>query len=83
MPLFEQAIPISHEDVAKIVLENWNLTLGKVIKESQNHTFMATKTKDDGTEEKFIVRVTPDPTHKHLERIEKEVAFVAFLKHDV
>jgi hypothetical protein len=34
MPLFEKAVPINHEEVAKIVLENWGVTLGKVIKES-------------------------------------------------
>jgi len=39
MPLFETTIQINPEDVAKIVQENWNISLGKLIKGSQNHTF--------------------------------------------
>jgi hypothetical protein len=39
MTLFDTTIEISHEEVAKIVKENWNVTLGKLIKGSQNHTF--------------------------------------------
>lgn len=34
MPLFEQAIPINNDDVAKIVAEHWNLNLGAIIKAS-------------------------------------------------
>ena len=66
MPLFEQSIPINREDIAKIVLENWDIELGNLIKASQNHTFLATK---KSNQEKVIVRVTPDPEKKHFERI--------------
>lgn len=79
MPLFEQTIPINHEDIAKSVLEHWGITLGPVIKESQNHTFNASLTLDDDTEEKYIVRVTPDPKGVHFSRIVQEIAFVSYL----
>ena len=39
MPLFETTISIDHKEVAEIVMKNWNIKLGKLLKASQNHTF--------------------------------------------
>lgn len=39
MPLFETAIEIDHKAIAELVLKNWNLNLGKLLKASQNQTF--------------------------------------------
>ncbi|KAH3756443.1 Rab5 GDP/GTP exchange factor [Pelomyxa schiedti] len=41
MPLFE-TIPIDVEVVRAVVKENWDITLGTCLKQSQNHTFVAT-----------------------------------------
>lgn len=76
MPLFETAIPINAEEIEKILRQNWNLKLGKLIKASQNHTFEAFS--DDGLN-KYSVRVTPDPEKKHLQRITDELFFVQYL----
>lgn len=65
MPLFETKIPVNSEEIATIVMQNWNLKLGKVLKASQNHTFEAEA--ENGT--KYAVRVTPDPDQKHQQRI--------------
>jgi Ser/Thr protein kinase RdoA (MazF antagonist) len=84
MPLFEQSIPINHEDVAAIVKHHWNLELKQLIKGSQNHTFAAEQVaageEDSSTVTKFAVRVTPDPTGKHIPRIEDEIFFVKYLQ---
>ena len=66
MPLFETAIPIDHEHIAKLVEQHWGLTLGKLIKASQNHTFEA-YTQDKET--KYAVRVTPDPHDKKTQKV--------------
>jgi Ser/Thr protein kinase RdoA (MazF antagonist) len=75
MPLFEQTIPIKYETVAELVKLNWNLELQTLIKASQNHTFNA----KDNNNIKYAVRVTPDPKHKHLQRIKDELFFVDFI----
>lgn len=75
MTLFEQTIIVSAEQVAAIVLRNWKLILGKIIKASQNHTYQAV----DENGVNFAVRVTPDPTNKHYDRIVNEVFFVNFV----
>lgn len=51
------------------------MKLGKLLKESQNHTFEAFS--ENG--KKFSVRVTPDPERKHLQRITDELFFVQYL----
>jgi Ser/Thr protein kinase RdoA (MazF antagonist) len=95
MPLFQQAVDISVEEVSKVVSDHWNIELEKIIKASQNHTFLAkrrttklttvfeksdsTIDSDDG-DENVVVRVTPDPEHKHLSRIENEIRFVRFIR---
>lgn len=76
MTLFEQTVSVSAEQVASIAKTHWNLTLGSVIKASQNHTFNSIHSE---TGVKFAVRVTPDPTNKHYERIVNEVYFVNFI----
>ena len=58
---------------------HWDITLGKLIKGSQNHTFEGTKTNSEGKEEKFSIRVTPDPQQKSRQRIQDEIFFVRFL----
>ncbi len=76
MPLFETTINIDHSLVADIVLKNWDIKLGKLIKASQNHTFEA-HSQDDKL--KYSVRVTPDPQKQHLQRIKDEIFFVDYL----
>jgi Ser/Thr protein kinase RdoA (MazF antagonist) len=79
MPLFDQTIAVSAEEIAEIVAENWNLKLGPIIKASQNHTFQATNEDADGVIIKYVVRVTPNPQeHAHV-RIKNEVFFVNYL----
>lgn len=75
MALFEKTVTISAERVAEIVSTEWGVTLGPIIKASQNHTFSGTRSGG----EKCIVRVTPDPTGKHHERIVKEIFFVNYI----
>ena len=58
MPLFETTIPVDEAFIAKIVKQNWNLTLWKLLKASQNHTFEAFS---ENEIKKYSVRVTPDP----------------------
>ena len=74
--LFEQTIKVDKEVVALAVAEHWGLQLGDIIKASQNHTFAA---EQPSTGARFAVRVTPDPTEKHLPRIRDELLFVSFL----
>ncbi|OQR93020.1 hypothetical protein ACHHYP_03033 [Achlya hypogyna] len=74
MPLFEQTIPIETSAVAALVSAHWGLTLGERIKASQNHTFHAS----DATA-KYAVRVTPDPTGRHEQRIRDELTFVEYV----
>ena len=74
MPLFCEAIPVNHEQVSKIVLENWNVRLGKCIKESQNHTFFA-----ENDQEQFIVRVTPDPISERFEQFKDEMSLILYM----
>lgn len=76
MTLFEQTVVVSAEQVAQLVKTHWNLTLGSVIKASQNHTFQSVHSETDA---KYAVRVTPDPTNKHYNRIVNEVFFVNFV----
>eukprot|EP01039_Chlorochromonas_danica_P006267 gene6267-6908_t len=74
MPLFEQSVPVSEEQVSSLVNRQWNVTLGSVLKASQNHTFSGQL---EGRH--VVVRVTPDPTARHLTRIRQEIAFVNYL----
>lgn len=76
MSLFEHTVAIDHAEVKAIVREHWNLELGDIIKASQNHTFKATSSENQTS---FAVRVTPDPSDKHLQRIRREVQFVRFV----
>lgn len=72
MPLFETT-PIDDALVASLVLEHYQLTLGKALKRSQNHTFEATHTSGS----RYAVRVTPGNIHRA--RIEREIHFVNYL----
>jgi hypothetical protein len=81
MPLFETTIEVDHKLVAEILLKNWGLKLGKILKASQNHTFEAFS---DDEKNKYAVRVTPDAKKEHLQRITDEMAFVNFMiKHEL
>lgn len=75
MPLFETSIPVSQEQVAKIVHAHWGVKLVKVLKASQNHTFSGVF-ESDGRQ--CAVRVTPDPQKIHYGRIKDELAFVHY-----
>ncbi len=77
MPLFE-TIPIDEQEVARIVKDYWSLQLGKCIKASQNHTFLATLAED--SLKQFIVRVTPDPSVTRQKPIELEVKLLEYLR---
>lgn len=72
MPLFETT-PIDDALVASLVLDHYQLTLGKILKRSQNHTFEATQTSGA----RCAVRVTPGSMH--LSRIEREIHFLNYL----
>lgn len=76
MPLFE-TLPVSETEVAKLIEEHWSLKLGKCLKASQNHTFLATPLKDES--QKFIVRVTPDPNDTRQKNIVVELKLLDFL----
>ncbi|EQC39576.1 hypothetical protein SDRG_03010 [Saprolegnia diclina VS20] len=76
MPLFEQTLPIDAAAVAAIVATHYDLSLGARIKASQNHTFHAV---DEATGAKCAVRVTPDPTGRHVQRIRDELTFVSYV----
>eukprot|EP01125_Pyxidicula_operculata_P020492 TRINITY_DN758_c0_g1_i2.p2 TRINITY_DN758_c0_g1~~TRINITY_DN758_c0_g1_i2.p2 ORF type:complete len:326 (+),score=47.48 TRINITY_DN758_c0_g1_i2:371-1348(+) len=80
MSLFE-TIKIDHDVVKSSVKRHWNVTLGKLLKASQNHTFLGTQGEDDNAN-KVIVRVTPDPRKEQLQRIEVETSFLNFLSHE-
>lgn len=75
MPLFENTTPVDYDNVTKIVLENWNLILGKCIKASQNHTFFAKNER----EEQFIIRVTPDTKNRRFGQFKDEMSLILFL----
>ncbi|EGC32666.1 hypothetical protein DICPUDRAFT_155334 [Dictyostelium purpureum] len=77
MPLFE-TIKIDKEKIKNIVKDNWDLDLGDCIKESQNHTFSAERGND-----KFIVRVTPDPKKQRIECTELETSLLQYLSNDI
>jgi len=82
MPLFE-TLPIDQGEVELVVLEHWSLKLGKCLKASQNHTFLATSSSGDGAPN-FIIRVTPDPAGGRRDSLEVEVALLDFLSlHDL
>ena len=83
MPLFESAIPVSKELIAKLVAQHWGLTLGALLKESQNHTFLLSQVSEGGEEKNYILRVTPDPKGHHKDRILREATFVGYLAHEV
>ncbi|KYQ91295.1 hypothetical protein DLAC_08235 [Tieghemostelium lacteum] len=73
MPLFE-TIEINKDKVAQLAKENWGIELGDVIKASQNHTFLAKK-----GEQKFILRVTPDPKGIREKCTELEMSLLEYL----
>ena len=75
MPLFE-VIPIDESEIKVIVKENYSLELGKCLKASQNHVYLAQSSDDT----KFIVRVIPDPLGKRQKDLEVEVALLDFLQ---
>ena len=74
MPLFE-TIPINHDEVRQIVHKHWDIALGKCLKESQNHTFLA----ESSSGQKFIVRVTPDPENKREKSTQLELKLLDYL----
>lgn len=74
MPLFDK-FPVDRDEVAKAVEAHWGLTLGDVLKASQNHTFSAT----GPDRRRFAVRATPDPDGSKHPRIQRELAFVRYL----
>lgn len=74
MPLFE-TIPIDTDEVRRLCHEHWGVHLGDCLKVSQNHTFVA---KNDA-QERFIVRVTPDPSNTRFNSIQLEIAVLDFL----
>jgi Ser/Thr protein kinase RdoA (MazF antagonist) len=76
MSLFEQTVPIDHPTVSELVKQHWNLELGEILKASQNHTFKASHSETGAS---YAVRVTPDPSLGHYERITKEIQFVRFV----
>lgn len=78
MGLFEKTADIDESIVQNLLQKHYDKSIRiiKKIKGSQNHTYEA----QIGEEGKSIaVRVTPDPTGKHIQRIEQEVEFVNFL----
>lgn len=77
MPLFE-TIPINKEEVAQVVQEHWGVKLGYCIKESQNHTFLATSGEGE-SQKQLIVRVTPDPDNKRNDSTRLELSLLDFL----
>lgn len=68
--LFPPTKAVDSKEVSALVAAHWDLTLGEVIKASQNHTFNAVDKK--GT--KFIVRATPAGNQQ---RTKDELGFVA------
>jgi len=76
MPLFE-TIPIDLDHVRRLLDEHWGLELGKCLKSSQNHTFLAHS--EDLKHCPRIVRVTPDPHQKRRDSTLVEGEFLAFL----
>jgi Ser/Thr protein kinase RdoA (MazF antagonist) len=76
MPKLFETLPVEKDTVARIVREQWGLSLGDILKASQNHTFSAT---DEASGAKFAVRVTPDPDGIQHPRICDEMRFVEFL----
>ena len=75
MPLFETTIEIDHKQVGQILMKNWKIKLGKLLKASQNHTFQGFSIDDS---KKYSIRVTPDPEKKHVQRIEDQIMFVNY-----
>lgn len=78
MALFDQTVPVELSDVSKIAAEHWDVQIVRLIKASQNHTFEGVRTRN-GTEERCVVRVTPDPKSAFLGRIRREVEFVRYV----
>lgn len=77
MSLFEQTVPINRDEISTLVASAWGVQLGDIIKASQNHTFKAESLHD--ANQKFVVRVTPDPSGQHEQRVRDETTFVSFL----
>eukprot|EP01133_Synstelium_polycarpum_P015044 gene15044-17798_t len=67
---------VDKEKLTLAAKEHWNVDLGACVKASQNHTFLTTR-----GEEKYVLRVTPDPENKRLESTELEVDLLEYL-HD-
>jgi Ser/Thr protein kinase RdoA (MazF antagonist) len=76
-PLFSTTT-IDLEKVRAAVADSWGLTLGKLLKAQQNHTFEAT----DSEGKRFAVRATPDTDGSLHPHILDELRFVHFLAHD-
>lgn len=73
--LFER-YEVDHAAICDAVNSEWGLKLGDALKISQNHTFAAS---NPATTDKFVVRVTPDPSKEAFNRITDELFFVRFL----
>lgn len=79
MPLFETT-PIDVDTVTAAAKAHWNVTLGKVIKASQNHTFLGTVDSDASQPAiQVIVRVTPNAAGKRTSAIELELRVLQYL----
>lgn len=85
MPLFD-TFSVLPDEISEAVHTHWGLYLRKLIKESQNHTYLASNLplndeEIDGhsMEQKYIVRVSKND-EKHLQHISDEVFLVNYLK---
>jgi len=75
MPLFE-TISVDIETLRPLIQEHWGVEIGEALKLSQNHTYMAKKT---DTDEKLILRITPDPQRIRRDSTDLEVKFLEYL----
>jgi Ser/Thr protein kinase RdoA (MazF antagonist) len=75
---------VDEDHIRKVVQEHWGLELGKCLKASQNHTYLATSsTADDSAAvtapKQFAVRVTPDPSDARGASTDIELALLKYL----
>eukprot|EP01130_Rhizamoeba_saxonica_P005028 TRINITY_DN2027_c0_g1_i1.p1 TRINITY_DN2027_c0_g1~~TRINITY_DN2027_c0_g1_i1.p1 ORF type:complete len:175 (-),score=19.98 TRINITY_DN2027_c0_g1_i1:336-839(-) len=77
MPLFEKNAPISTETLQTILNNHYApITLGDIIKESQNNTYHA---ENPQTQQRYVVRVTSNETHDNEVRIQSELALIDYV----
>lgn len=74
--LFE-TIPVDEEEIRAIVLDYWTVKLGNCIKSSQNHTYLAY---GESENDRFVVRVTPDPEQSRSSSVRVELALLDYLR---